>query len=76
MEIKKTHIFMKYNPYTGKGASKFRITEVYECRIPSECLSTTANSVYFMKVGNTLEVITIKEFQQLENDTFEALKQM
>ena len=74
MEVKKTHIFMKYNPYTGMGASKFTIRKVYECRIPTESLSDCNTSIYFIKEGTSLRAIDTKELHKLQNDTEEALK--
>ena len=76
MEVKKTHIFIKYNSYSGMGASKFQVREVHECRIPTESLSDCNTSMYFIKEGNSLRIIDTKELHKLQNDTEEALKHL
>lgn len=78
MEIKKTHIFLRENKYTGMGGDKIIITKVFECREYNGSLSGASESFYFKektgKLSNELEMITHEEFTKLGNETHEVLK--
>jgi len=79
MEIKKTHIFIKFNPYTGMGGSKFITTKVHECRIYSGNLASSDTHLYFKEksgLKQDIELITQAELAKLQSETEEALKHL
>lgn len=76
MEIKKTYIFMRYNPYTGMGGESFVTTKVYQCLASSGSMSSSAHYLYFKYVSDVLVLITEKELHELQNRNEDALKKL
>jgi hypothetical protein len=74
MQIKKTHIFMKYNPYPNIGGSRFSCINIHECIIPSNNLTTSSRSFYFKEIGGSLTLITQSELDSFQKDTEEAIQ--
>lgn len=67
---------MKYNPYTGMGASKYRITQIHQCISKVGSMSSSPSYLYFKVVGLTLELITEDEFNKFSSENEEALKKL
>ena len=78
MEVKKTHIFLKKNEYSGMGGPKIHIIKVFECRTDSNCLASSPNSLYFKentgKLSNELVLLSEKEVNELFVSTSQVLK--
>jgi hypothetical protein len=76
MEIKKTYVFIKYNPYTGMGGESFPTAKVYQCLLEPGGMSSSPKYLYFRAIGPTLALITEKELHELQNKNEEALKKL